>query len=85
MNHAFFEKLYTDTGGVVGTELTAPVGTLVKAQRAMARGGRQSTGDNNAALLVTALKGGVSSRAAMVELTGFEPVTSCMPCKRSTN
>lgn len=90
MNQAFFEKLYVDTDGVTHARLTAPVATLVEAQRVLAQPGRngsavQETENNTAALLITALKGGVSSKAAVVELTGFEPVTSCMPCKRSTN
>ena len=28
---------------------------------------------------------GGSARPSVVELSGVEPLTSCMPCKRSTN
>jgi site-specific DNA recombinase len=83
MNQAFFHRLYVDTEGVTGARLAAPVATLVEAQAAV--GSDQEPGNDKAALLATALKGGVWSKAAMVELRGFEPLTSCMPCKRSTN
>jgi site-specific DNA recombinase len=45
---------------------------------------RTTTG-TKADLLAAALAGDGLSKAATVELRGIEPLTSCMPCKRSAN
>ncbi len=94
LNQAFFEKLYIDEGEVVSEVLTEPFRELVEAHR-MTFGGGNETGDlpdagevasqTKAGLLMATFSVGGSSKAAMVELRGFEPLTSCMPCKRSTN
>ena len=95
MNKAIFGKLYvqTDEQGpyVAREELNEPFETVLYARRAssfsealeqaearlMEAGQTEPlvTGD----LLVAALGARCSSKDRMVELRGFEPLTSCMP------
>jgi hypothetical protein len=85
---------------VVGETYTEPVRDLMHAVHAyrrsqlsqsddadgLANAGEPDNPDNLAdSLLPLFLGGGWSKAAMMVELWGFEPQTSCMPCKRSTN
>jgi site-specific DNA recombinase len=83
MNQAFFEKLYVDEDGVTDARLTTPVATQVEAQDLVQAGctnpGNRVEGSNTAVLLATALKGGGSSKTAVVDLGGFEPPTFTMP------
>jgi site-specific DNA recombinase len=83
---------------VVGQIYTEPVRDLMHAARAYKQLGdigdpyvnRPAMAGEPAQNLLAGLLspislGGGWSKTAMVELRGFEPRTSCMPCKRSTN
>ena len=93
LNQTMFDKLYIDDGEVSGAVMREPFGTLKAVETAYADDlnlGRRRRPNSDAKaptsdLLVAALADKGSSKTLMVELTGFEPVTSCMPCKRSTN
>ncbi len=66
-------------GGLVGTANTR--NTNIPA----GEGGDEWLGRTETDLLAMILAGHGSSRAVMVEMTGFEPATSCLQSRRSTN
>ena len=91
LNQAIFLKLYVDAYEVTDAKLASPFAELLGAQRQLGQvgyhrgnGTEAETSDDRAILLVTALSGGGSSKKAMVDLRGLEPLTSSMPWRRST-
>jgi hypothetical protein len=93
-------KLYIENDDIVGDDLREPFAELVAVHRQhQARGYEQTPetaksrqlacsstdGSTKADLLALALSGQGSSKTAMVELKGIEPLTSSMPWKRSAN
>ena len=101
LNQVFFDKLYLDADEVTDDLLAEPFNDFLYPQPEPAADGAhprpQDTNDNGAtwdaaggispgaALLERIARGEGSSKATMVELRGFEPLTSSMPWKRATN
>ncbi len=99
INHAIYKKLYADDGVVTSELFAEPFDALLglRSSRARYERRRVSTRASGAPrgtawrswtstdLLALALLGESSSKAVMVEHNGIEPLTSCMPCKRSTS
>jgi site-specific DNA recombinase len=99
LNAVFFGRLYADDGGITADTLTPSFDGLVhlgrrqrpsvtRASRPPAResGARRDAARPStlAALLDRAVFGGGSSKAAMVELRGFEPLTPSMRTRCAT-
>ncbi|HVF13643.1 MAG TPA: hypothetical protein VM942_03535, partial [Acidimicrobiales bacterium] len=88
LNTAIYERLYVYEDRITDQSYRSPFDEVVDAHRDLVgvrtRRGSDAvpSGNNNrkAGLLATALSGGGSSRSAMVELRGLEPLTPCMPC-----
>jgi site-specific DNA recombinase len=101
LNRAFFARLYVDAGRVIDHELKEPFDILTEAyhvyqvhrtygsgvsRRSVTLSERDATDrDSIVASLTLAHRDQVWNKTSQVELRGFEPLTSCMPCKRSTN
>ena len=101
LNQAFFTRLYLDRSDdapfVARDDVADPVRPLVDARRdwrglaGECESGGNVLPDNTAAvvtptlLLRTALTDGCSSKSAMVEPRGFEPLTFCLPDRCSTS
>ena len=95
LNRAIFTRLYLDSTDrqptTTAATLAEPFASLVHATRTSSSAKKPPTpaeeitpkplGD----LLITALAGQSASKAAMVELTGVEPVTFSMRTRRATN
>lgn len=98
LNQAIFDRLYIDIDEVTDDQLRPPFIELVSqscptatasSQDGQSKKGPQTDGPRawgtRADLLATALNGGGSSRTAMVEVRGIEPLASSMRPRRSTN
>ncbi len=98
LNKAIFTRLYLDSTDrrPTATTLAEPFASLIHATRTTAGTktpqtlSTASTPEKVAtqhlgSLLATALAGQSASKAAMVELTGFEPVTPALPVRCATS
>ncbi len=100
MNQSFFEKIYVDEIGDVTTDLAEPFAGLYAAETAWAAT-RADLGDettpapikrrpriaeaSDGIQMVRLFSVDGSTKTSMVELRGFEPLTSSMRTKRATN
>jgi site-specific DNA recombinase len=97
INQAFFERLYVEDGTISGDLLAGPFDELIRLSRRFearrtkprktngAPKGAIGRGVTRENLLERGVSDHVSNRVALVEHNGIEPLTSCMPCKRSTS
>ena len=92
LNRAIFTRLYLDSTDRQPTATTAtlsePFASLIHATR-VTQGHQHPTAEGPtkhlSSLLATALAGQSASKAAMVELTGLEPVTPALPVRCATS
>jgi site-specific DNA recombinase len=99
LNKAIFTQLYLDTDqpehhpAVTTDDLNEPFASLVHAVRTTnparpprnTRNAPHGPTTHLSGLLASALTGQSASKAAMVELTGFEPVTPALPVRCATS